>query len=294
MKAALQDTICPVCRHPLQALADSFYCSQCARSYPIINGIPILLKKDHAIVHETVEQKSVSGMRQWFRQILQKKPEPQFSTATQANVQFLCGYLSPDSKLLFVGGGITSYGRHMEQLGKSVLSHCVNLEVAGGPFVDLVADGHDIPFPDNYFDAIICQAVLEHTRDTQRVVSEMHRVLKPDGILYVEVPFLYPVHMHSDFRRFTLMGIQELFSDFDSLREGVNGAVASAFVVISVNFFSTLFSFGNKSLYQAGRFVFSWLFVPIKYLDGIFCKYSTAPVSASGLYFMGRKRALRT
>jgi len=59
----------------------------------------------------------------------------------------------------------------------------------------------------------------------------------------------------------------------------------------SPNFFSILCSFNNSSLYQLGRFVFSWLFAPLKYLDWIFCKYNTAAISTSSVYLMGTKKA---
>lgn len=291
MKQALQDTICPKCKHKLHVSSSHFFCPQCNKSYPVINGIPILLNEEHSIVFENVDQRPVSSFRRWVRNLLQMTPDPQCSTATQANVKYLASHLGPTSKLLFIGGGIHSFGNHMDKLGASVLANCINLEVAMGPIVDIVADGHNIPFPDNYFEAIICQAVLEHTRDSKRVVAEMHRVLSPEGIVYAEVPFLYPVHMRSDFRRFTLIGIKELFSDFEIVRNGVNGAVASSFTLISINFFATLCSFNNSSLYQLGRFVFSWLFTPFKYLDWIIYKYDTATISPSGVYFIGRKKA---
>jgi SAM-dependent methyltransferase len=221
--------------------------------------------------------------------LLKYRPDPQCSTATRIYVQYLAEQLTPQAKLLFVGGGIYSYGRHMRSLGESVLANSINLEIAPGPIVDIVADGHDIPFPDDYFDTIICQAVLEHTRDSKRVVAEIYRVLKPNGLVYAEIPFLAPVHMTSDFYRFTLMGIEELFSPFNTIQIGVNGSVASSFVMISTNFFATLFSFGISTFYQAGRFIFGWLFFPFKFLDWIFYKYPTAPISASAMYFLGKK-----
>jgi SAM-dependent methyltransferase len=290
MKAALYDTICPNCRHKLQISSDAFFCPHCQRVYSVQDGVPILLKEQHFTIQEGTERKPVSSLRKWIRRLLETRPDPQCSTATRANVKDLATRLTPKDQLLFVGGGLNSYGKYMNELGTTLIEGCINLEIARGPIVDLIADGHDIPFPDNYFGAIICQAVLEHTRNSDRVVSEMHRVLKPGGIVYAEVPFLYPVHMKSDFRRFTLMGVEELFGAFDTIRVGVNGAVASSFVVLSTHFFATLLSFGNNSLYQVGRFVFGWLFFPIKYLDWILCRYPMAPVSTSAIYFMGQKK----
>jgi uncharacterized protein YbaR (Trm112 family) len=250
VKETLLDTICPQCKHKLETSTNRFYCPQCSREYPIVDGIPILLKEHNLIAFEKSNEIPVWGVRKWIRRLLQLIPDPQCSTATRSNVIFLAKSLTDLDKLLFIGGGINNHGRFMHEIGSSILNNCINLEVTTGPIVDIVADGHDIPFPNDYFDAIICQAVLEHTRDLERVVDEMYRVLKLDGLIYAEMPFLSPVHMTSDFCRFTIMGIRELFSDFKTIRVGVNGSIASAYVMISINFYATLFSFGNSSLYQ--------------------------------------------
>jgi SAM-dependent methyltransferase len=45
-----------------------------------------------------------------------------------------------------------------------------------------------INFPDNYFDLIVAFSVFEHVRDCQKIISEMFRILKPDGELLVGMP----------------------------------------------------------------------------------------------------------
>lgn len=44
-------------------------------------------------------------------------------------------------------------------------------------------DGHHIPFEDEYFDAVISSAVLEHVNDLEAFASECNRVLKVGGIV---------------------------------------------------------------------------------------------------------------
>src|SRR2546430_16167378 len=56
-----------------------------------------------------------------------------------------------------------------------------------------------LPFPDASFDAVICSSVLYHqwVGDTAGAVYEMHRVLRPGGVLLVNVPafpFLHSAH----------------------------------------------------------------------------------------------------
>lgn len=42
--------------------------------------------------------------------------------------------------------------------------------------------GEQIPFPDQSFDCVFCCDVLEHVRDLPKVISEISRVLKPNGV----------------------------------------------------------------------------------------------------------------
>lgn len=45
-----------------------------------------------------------------------------------------------------------------------------------------------LTFPDEYFDAIICNHVLEHIPDDNAALSELYRVLKPGGWASIQVP----------------------------------------------------------------------------------------------------------
>lgn len=45
------------------------------------------------------------------------------------------------------------------------------------------------PFPDNSADEVYCSHVLEHVDDVLKAITEIHRVLKPDGVLRVIAPY---------------------------------------------------------------------------------------------------------
>jgi SAM-dependent methyltransferase len=45
-----------------------------------------------------------------------------------------------------------------------------------------------LTFPNEYFDAIVCNHVLEHIPDDHAALSEMYRVLKPGGWASIQVP----------------------------------------------------------------------------------------------------------
>lgn len=52
----------------------------------------------------------------------------------------------------------------------------------------LKSDATDLPFENNYFDIIIASEILEHIPNDIRAISEMYRVLKPDGKIVITIP----------------------------------------------------------------------------------------------------------
>jgi methionine biosynthesis protein MetW len=50
------------------------------------------------------------------------------------------------------------------------------------------------PFPDQSFDVVVCNQVLEHLKQIYLPLTEMHRVLKPGGHLVISVPNLAAFH----------------------------------------------------------------------------------------------------
>src|SRR3989338_8456713 len=86
--------------------------------------------------------------------------------------------------------------------GENIKEGWVNLDSAALPGVDVVHDIEKIPFPfkDGEFDEILCRDVLEHVEYIP-VLRELYRILKPGGVLRVQVPhftsrnnFVDPTH----------------------------------------------------------------------------------------------------
>ena len=76
--------------------------------------------------------------------------------------------------------------------GKVRYDNCINLDVAKNELVDadIIGSVTLIPFPAERFKGVICAHVMEHLPDYEHktALREIWRVLKPNGILYIEVP----------------------------------------------------------------------------------------------------------
>jgi SAM-dependent methyltransferase len=75
---------------------------------------------------------------------------------------------------------------------------------------DVFGDAHCLPMRSESVDGVLLLNVLEHVRDADTVMNEAARILRPGGICFIEVPFLYPLHDRPfDFRRWTGNGLAQ-------------------------------------------------------------------------------------
>jgi len=79
---------------------------------------------------------------------------------------------------------------------------------------DFTWDGIKMPFNDNSFDTLMATEVLEHCPDPHGIINEMKRVLKPGGLIFFTVPFLWNLHEapHDEYR-FTPFALQRIFKE---------------------------------------------------------------------------------
>jgi ubiquinone/menaquinone biosynthesis C-methylase UbiE len=56
------------------------------------------------------------------------------------------------------------------------------------PIANVHLDIQNMPFPDNEFDVVICNHVLEHVENDNKALKEIFRVIKPGGFAIMHVP----------------------------------------------------------------------------------------------------------
>lgn len=91
----------------------------------------------------------------------------------------------------------------------------VDLEISGHSHensqIDVFYDGSAIPFANESFDSFLCSEVFEHLFNLEKIIEELHRVLKVGGTGLITVPFVWPEHeIPYDYGRYTSFGMKSL------------------------------------------------------------------------------------
>lgn len=101
--------------------------------------------------------------------------------------------LPPNSKVLDIGCG---NGRHLsvrqdcEVYGCDISEGLINIAKKKNPTVEIrkIKSATSLPYPDNYFDAVICIAVLHHIKfknERDKAMTEINRVVKTNGAIMI-------------------------------------------------------------------------------------------------------------
>lgn len=129
-------------------------------------------------------------------------------------------YLPKDAPILEAGSGLSAVVITLQRRGYNVigLDYAVNALVASqqyDPVLTLTAgDVHHLPFADNSLGAYLSFGVLEHfEHGMQPALQEAHRILMPDGVLVLTIPYPNVVNRLVALKR-TLSG-QSLLTDED-------------------------------------------------------------------------------
>lgn len=105
--------------------------------------------------------------------------------------------------------------------GKKQYASAIGVDQFAGPGVDVVADlERGLPFDDDMFDHVFAVHVLEHVRDLLTLMADLHRVLRPSGVLHALTPDWRHVNSVADPTHCRLMDVQT-FKYFCLPRPGV-------------------------------------------------------------------------
>lgn len=111
---------------------------------------------------------------------------------------------------LDIGCGVKPYRKFyntMYYFGLDLPSSIHNIKLSA----DIIYDGNILPIKNDSVDSIVSNQVLEHIFEPEHFLSEIRRILKINGRLFITVPFIWDEHEKPiDFARYTSFGIKYL------------------------------------------------------------------------------------
>jgi SAM-dependent methyltransferase len=263
---------------------------RCSAQYPFAwNGAPVLIDETRSLfqIDELLRAEPFHQHASRLGLIVDRLiPRLSGNLASRSNCARLAKLLlerSTTPRVLVLGGSILGLG--IDELFNAGIE-LVETDISTGLRTQIVCDAHSIPFADRSFDGVICQAVLEHVIDPFRVVEEIHRVLRNDGYVYAETPFMQQVHGGAyDFHRFTHLGHSRLFRRFDEVSSGLLAGPGTALAWAYDYFVSAFVTSLSLRRYVRvlTRLTGGWL----KYFDRITRKNPGALDAASAIFFLG-------
>jgi SAM-dependent methyltransferase len=262
-------------------------CRLARREFPMFDGQPVLVDFSNSVLDEatTIERGAatlVARSSAWqhaiARLVFGDKPRARRNAARFLHqLKAIARY----PVVLVVGGG--AIGDGAEALCQDPGIRLIAFDIYRSGQTNFVADAHSIPIAEETIDGVWIQAVLEHVLSPEKVVAEIHRVLRPGGLVYAETPFMQQVHEGPyDFMRFTESGHRWLFRRFELIDSGVE---RGPFTVLlwSIRYALTGLTRSRRIATLLCALVF-W----IRYFDHLVPK-PHAIDGASDLYFMGRR-----
>jgi SAM-dependent methyltransferase len=97
--------------------------------------------------------------------------------------------------------------------------------------------GENLPFKDESFDVIILMNILDHSEKPEKVLSEIKRVLKPNGILHFEnyfyqEGFIYLSKLFGKFKEFFIKEIFNIHHPYMFLRKDLKLLLSKDFSIL--------------------------------------------------------------
>tara|TARA_B110000438_G_scaffold294347_1_gene335621 strand:+ start:418 stop:1311 length:894 start_codon:yes stop_codon:yes gene_type:complete len=282
---------CPECHNnSLQFKEEKIICNECNLNFPIENGTPLfsiedILKKGTSTTKEKMILKKIKNKLPFIPTLINLIQPPIFYLSKIARGEDRLLYhlkkiqYKPKAIILDIGAGHKNW------------ENVIPLDIYYYPGVEICAKADKLPFSDNSVDMIVSQSAIEHIVNGVKALKEMERILKPDGIIFIEAPFIYPYHPEPyDLRRWSTNGLDDAFENCTCIESGsVNGPFSTLFVILT-SFFSWLLSFRNYSLYLMFNLLFQWIFLPLMIIDFIRGVYRKSSPLDSIVYYVGKKK----
>ncbi len=187
----------------MQLLAGYLHCPKCNLDFPVKDTVPLLFPKGKSIPIENAEAvndsevslnviKDIYDRAYVHEGIMGTDLDKGYDKVTKNILLEFAGSLR-SKRLLDLGTGVGSLWDYVQA---DVKGYAIDISLVGvkkalqrKPDLTVSASiGEHLPYPDDFFDAVIAADTIEHTFSPKQTFTEIWRVLKPGGILSVSFP----------------------------------------------------------------------------------------------------------
>lgn len=118
-----------------------------------------------------------------------------------------------------------------------------------GPGVDVILNLHQIDLPDASAGTLLMLDTIEHVEYPRKAMDEIHRILKPGGILLMSSVMCFPIHDYPhDYWRFTPEAFRSLLKPFERSLVAAAGDTLFPHTVIGIGFKAPVENDGLETL----------------------------------------------
>lgn len=237
----LEILCCPSCKSDLILQDENLVCTNCHKQYSIIDSIPILLT-------ENVQPMHFEKQKEYFNNEFKVYTKYVLSEWQKMYINRISNFFGfNDSNLtekgLFIDIGVGGSGYTVIEFAKLGMS-CIGCDLSfegvtkAKIFSELqnvsdrtfwvVCSAEELPFKDNKFEYLCCNAVLEHLPNDKKAIDDFGRITKSNAKIYITVPlkflyiwpFLVPLNFYHDkrighLRRYDKESLEQLFENIN-------------------------------------------------------------------------------
>jgi SAM-dependent methyltransferase len=276
--AWLRLAVCPDCRGRLDLEAEPLRCATCRREIPRLNTAYNFLPAGMSARSNTVAPMGGTLRQRFVRTVYTRHNH---SRAVRRALRRMFDEL-----------GAEDWGLNLGSADTSLHSRLINLDLDPSPTVDALGTAERLPFADGALACVVSQEVFEHLPDPWAAAREVHRVLRPGGLFYVQTPFVMGFHSGPhDYWRFTDQGLRTLLEQcaFEVREVGSAVGAGTAAYRIAVEFAAATVSAVWSRLYYPAKAAAAVVFAPLRWTDCFTSRRSATNRVCAGFYAIARK-----
>lgn len=209
---------CPYCNNEDLDLVDNkISCKNCNIPFDVIDGVPVLMKRDHLGVQEKEQAKWFDNhysqfsskkyeLENWRLSMLKRIFDTDFSKNVKTYLDIGCGATGYATIEAAKRLGCISFGIDISLEAMLRAKRLAQKQGLEERTAFIVCSAENLPFKPNLFDYISAISLLEHLENDAAVVKSASKIVKRGGHFYVCVPntykrmwpFLWPVYFYLD------------------------------------------------------------------------------------------------